>query len=56
MLESILAKIVEIDRVILRKTEPDTSEAAGMTGSRRKSRGEKKCYILAVIINLLYLF
>jgi hypothetical protein len=39
MLENILAKIVEVDRLILRRTEPDTSDAPGVTGNRRKSRG-----------------
>ena len=36
MLENILAKIVEVDRFVLRKTEPETTEG---TAGRRKSRG-----------------
>ena len=37
MLENILAKIVEVDRHVLRKTQPETTE--GTTAGRRKSRG-----------------
>ena len=37
MLENILAKIVEVDRHVLRKTQPETTE--GATAGRRKSRG-----------------
>ena len=38
LLESILAKIVEVDRHILRKTEPETDPSL-VTSGRRKSRG-----------------